>query len=99
MIKVLEIDDPLAGHDKFCPIWIVSDRIMTECECELINKVQQSILEKAKESIQLALRKSQNVNDIGMYKDKTGSEDPTERAYHRGLQDSCLILEALQKEK
>lgn len=33
-------DNPMDGHDKFCPIWIVGDRIMTECECELIHKVQ-----------------------------------------------------------
>ena len=42
-------DNPMDGHDKFCPIWIVGDRIMTECECELINKVQQRVMQDAKE--------------------------------------------------
>ena len=39
------------GHDKFCPIWIVGDRIMTECECELINKVRVDMLDAAEQSV------------------------------------------------
>ena len=39
------------GHDKFCPIWIVGDRIMTECECELINKVRVDMLDAAERAV------------------------------------------------
>ena len=44
-------DNPIDGHDKFCPIWIVGDRIMTECECELINKVRVDMLDAAEQSV------------------------------------------------
>ena len=48
-------DNPMDGHDKFCPIWIVGDRIMTECECELINKVQADCEQRVLDAVEAAI--------------------------------------------
>jgi hypothetical protein len=41
------------------------------------------------------LQASQGVNDMGMFSDGTGSEDATERAYHRGLRHAINAIDLL----
>ena len=55
-------------------------------------------LQDAFYAINEAYIKSRNIEDLGMYRDGTGSEDPTERAYHNGLLAALNVVDKLLKD-
>ena len=45
-----------------------------------------------------AYKKSRGVGDLGMFPDGTGSEDPSERAYHNGMLAAFNMVDKLLKD-
>lgn len=65
------------------------------CICDELRACEQRVLGAAALRIEESLKASQGINDLGLFDDGTGSEDASERAYHRGLRDArALVMES-----
>ena len=49
----------------------------------------------ARDKVALMLWRSEQIKDSGMYGIGLGSEDASERSYHRGLQDAINTIETI----
>ena len=84
----------MSGHLPECNYLKNTERNV--CICERLRACEERVRNKAYEEINEALKSSQAVSDRGMFPDGTGSEDASERAYHRGLRDACILVLAAQ---
>jgi hypothetical protein len=65
------------------------------CICNQLRACEQRVLGAAALRVEESLKASQGINDLGLFDDGTGSEDASERAYHRGLRDArALVMES-----
>ena len=76
-----------AKHDSDPPAW---------CICDELRACEERVRRQSVSQIKDALNASLAIRDRGLFDDGTGSEDASERAYHRGLRDAtALIVEHL----
>ena len=62
------------------------------CICDELRACEERVLGAAALRIKKSLKVSQGINDRGLFDDGTGSEDASERAYHRGLRDARMLV-------
>lgn len=62
------------------------------CICPELRVCEERVRRQSVSQIKDALNASLAIRDRGLFDDGTGSEDASERAYHRGLRDATALI-------